>query len=59
MEKIFPNSLKLNFTPNTLGGYGLIEDVNPSRTAPLTRNGRCFWEKSWVLEGLRLSCEVP
>jgi len=23
MEKILPISLKLNFTPNTLGGYGL------------------------------------
>ena len=24
MEKILPISLKLNFTPNTLGSYGLI-----------------------------------
>jgi len=24
MEKILPKSLKLNFTPNTLGGYGLV-----------------------------------
>jgi len=27
MEKILPISLKLNFTPNTLGYYGLICDL--------------------------------
>ena len=28
MEKILPISLKLNFTPNTLGCYGLSQRIN-------------------------------
>ena len=28
MKKVFPISLKPNFTPSTFGGYGLITDFN-------------------------------
>jgi len=39
MEKKLPISLKLSFTPNTLGGYGLISDQAEARLSASSHLG--------------------
>ena len=40
MEKILPISLQLNFTPNTLGSYGLKQAFNENLFVSFSRNRR-------------------